>query len=178
MVSALVYSAPFRREVFLAFMNIWLMKFHEALVNVPYRCSSVSTPEFMDVEWVQGFLLRRVIHRYCKLTADCEVRFPKGKSLYLSQHRAKGMHGVEIVVEPETPHCCQLVADREVYLPEWKSLCLSQHRAKGMHGVEIVVEPETPHCCQLVADREVYLPEWKGCSFLNPAAGEGNASSG
>ena len=34
MVSALVYSAPFRLEVFLAFMNIRLVKFHEASVNL------------------------------------------------------------------------------------------------------------------------------------------------
>ena len=76
------------------------------------------------------------------------------------------MHGVEIVVEPETPHCCQSVGDGEVSFPKWKSLCLSQPRARGLHAVEIVVEPETPHCCQLVADREVYLPEWKICPCL------------
>ena len=61
MVFALVYSALFRREAFLAFMDIFHMRFHEALVNAPYRLSGVSTQGFMDVEWVQGFPLRRKV---------------------------------------------------------------------------------------------------------------------
>ena len=74
-------TAPFRREDSLAFMNIGLVKFHEAVVNVPYRVSGVSTPGFMDVEWVQGFSLRRKVHRYCELTTDCEIYFRELKSL-------------------------------------------------------------------------------------------------
>ena len=61
MVSALVYSALFRREAFLAFMDIYSMRFHETLINAPYRLSGVSTPGFMDVEWVQGFSLKRKV---------------------------------------------------------------------------------------------------------------------
>ena len=37
MVSPLVYSAPIRLEVFLAFLNFRLMNVHEILFNGPYR---------------------------------------------------------------------------------------------------------------------------------------------
>ena len=57
MVSALVYSAPFRLEVFLAFMNFRLMNLHEGLVNVPCRLPCVSSPEIMD-PWPTFSLLK------------------------------------------------------------------------------------------------------------------------
>ena len=57
MVSALVYSAPFRHEVSLAFMNIRLVKFHAALINLPCRLSGVSSPEFM-IWWPKFSVLK------------------------------------------------------------------------------------------------------------------------
>ena len=54
-------------------MDICLVKFHEALINVPYGLSGVSTPEFMEVEWIQHFPLRCRVHRCCELTADCNM---------------------------------------------------------------------------------------------------------
>ena len=73
MVSALVNSAPFRREDSLAFMNVRLGKFHEALINVPCRLSGVSPPEFMDVECVQVFLLRHKVRRCRQTVGDSKI---------------------------------------------------------------------------------------------------------
>ena len=51
------YSAPFRHEVSLAFMNIRLVKFHETLVKLPCRLIGVSSPEFM-ILWPTFSLLK------------------------------------------------------------------------------------------------------------------------